>query len=84
MFHNLKSYDSYLFMQEQGKFNLQMNAIPNGLEKCMRLSMNNKLSFIDTIQFLNSSLNNLVKTLSKDDVKYLSQEFENNVLEPIK
>ena len=71
-------------MQEQGKFNLQMNAIPNGLEKCMRLSMNNKLSFIDTIQFLNSSLNNLVKTLSKDDVKYLSQEFENNVLEPIK
>ena len=42
-------------------------------------SINNKLSFIDSFQFLSSSLNSLVKNLVKDDFKHLSQEFDNNV-----
>ena len=29
-------------------------------------------------------LDSLVKSLSKDDFKYLSQEFDNNVLDPVK
>ena len=33
---------------------------------------------------LNSSLDSLVKNLSKDDFKYLSQEFDNNVLDLVK
>ena len=33
VFHNLKSYDSHLIMQELGKFNLKINFTPNGLEK---------------------------------------------------
>ena len=36
------------------------------------LSINNKLSFIDSFQFL-TSLAVLVKSLSKDDFKYLSK-----------
>ena len=71
-------------MQELGKFNLKINVIPNGLEKYMSFSINNKLSFIDSFQFLSSSLDSLVKNLAKDDFKYLSQEFDNNVLELIK
>ena len=50
-------------------------------KKYMRFSINNKLSFIDGIQFLSSSLDNLVKNLAKDDFKYLYQEFDNNVLD---
>ena len=50
----------------------------------MSLSTNNKLSFIDRFQFLSSSLNSLVKNLSKDDFKYLSQEFDNKVLYLVK
>ena len=50
----------------------------------MSFSINNKLSFIDSFQFLSSSLHNLVKNLGKDDFKYLSQEFDNNVLDLIK
>ena len=46
----------------------------------MSFTVNNKQSFIDTFQFLNSSLDSLVKNLSIDDFKYLSQEFDNNVL----
>ena len=66
-------------MQELGKFNLKISDIPNGLERYMRFSVNNNWSFIDSFQFLSSSLYRLVKNLSKDDFKYLSQEFDNNV-----
>ena len=79
VFHNLKNYDSHLIMQELGKFNLKINVIPNGLEKYMNFTINNKLSFIDSFQFLSSSLDSLVKNFSKDDFKYFSQEFDNNV-----
>ena len=33
-------------MQELGKFNLKINAIPNGLEKYMSFSTSNKFIFI--------------------------------------
>ena len=70
-------------MRELGKFNLKINVIPNGLKKYMSFSIN-KLSFIDSFQFLSSSFNRLVKNLNKDDFKYLSQEFDNNVLDLVK
>ena len=50
----------------------------------MSFTINNKLSFIESFQFLSSSLDNLVKNLNKDDFKYLSQEFDNNVLDLVK
>ena len=52
VFHNLKNYDSHLIMQELGKFNLKINVIPYGLDKYMSFTINNKLSFIDSFQFL--------------------------------
>ena len=42
------------------------------------------LSFIDSFPFLISSLDSLVKNLNKDNFKYLSQEFDNNVLDLVK
>ena len=84
VYHNLKNYDSHLIMQELGKFNLKIYVIPNGLEKYMSFSVNNNLSFIDNFQFLSSSLDSLVKNLNKNDFKYFSQEFDNNVLDPVK
>ena len=84
VFHNLKNYDAHLIMQELGKFNLKINVIPNGLENYMSFSINNKLSFIDSFQFVSSSLDTLVKKLNKDDFKYLRQEFDNNVLDLVK
>ena len=58
-------------MQELGKFNLKINVIPNGLEKYMSFSINNKLSFIDSFQFPSSPLDILVKHLA-NDLKNLS------------
>ena len=56
MFHNLKNYDSHLIMQEIGKFIIKINFISNGLEKYMNFSTIKKLSFIDSFQFISSSL----------------------------
>ena len=69
VFHNLKKYDSHLIMQELGKFNLKLSVIPNGLY--MSFTINNKLSLIDSFQFLSSSLDRLVENLNKDGFKYL-------------
>ena len=46
----------------------------------MGFSINNKLVFIDSFQFLTFSLDSLVKKLGKDDFKYLSQECNSDVL----
>ena len=83
VFHNLKN-DSNLTKQELDKFNLKVSVIRNGLEKYMSFTINDKLSFIDSFQFLISSLDSLIKNLNKDDFKYLSQEFGNNVLYLVK
>ena len=40
--------------------------------------------YYDCFQFLNSSLDSLVKNLSKDGFKHLSQEFDYNVLNLVK
>ena len=50
----------------------------------MSFSINDKVSFIDSFQFPSSSLDSLFKNLSKDDFKYLSQEFDNNILNLVK
>ena len=71
-------------MQEQGKFNLKINVIPNILEEYMRFNLNNKLIFIDTFQFFCFSLDSLVKNLGKDNLKYLGEEFDNKVLDLVK
>ena len=55
-----------------------------GLEKYMSFSINNRIGFIDSFQLISSSLDSLVKNLAKDDFKYLSQEFDNNVLDLVK
>ena len=52
--------------------NLNINVIPNGLEIYMSFTINNKFSFIDSFQFISSSLDSLVKNLSKEDFKNLS------------
>ena len=45
---------------------------------------NNKFSFVASFQIPSSSLESLVKNLNKVDFQYLSQEFDNNVLDQIK
>ena len=50
----------------------------------MAFILNKNLLFIDTMQYMNSSLKILVKNLSDNDFKYLSQEFSSKNLELLK
>ena len=50
----------------------------------MAFTINNNLVFIDSVQFMNSSLDALVKNLSDNDFKYLSQEFSGDLVKIVK
>ena len=61
IFHNLRGYDSHLIIKEISKFDVKVSVIPNGLDKYMAFTINRNLVFIDSMQFMNSSLDSLVK-----------------------
>ena len=84
IFHNLKGYDSHLIFSEVNKFNVKTSAIPYGLEKYMAFFLNKNLIFIDSMQFMNSSLDKLVQILSDEDFKYLVKEFGSENLKILK
>ena len=56
IFHNLRGYGSHVIIKGIGKFDVKVSVIPNGLEKCMAFTTNTNLAFIDSMQFMNSSL----------------------------
>ena len=81
MFHNLKGYDRQLIFNELDKFDVKIKIIRNGLEKYMTLFLNKNLVFIDSMEFMNSSLDKSVKNLSDKDFKYIIEEFGSKNLE---
>ena len=84
IFHYLRGYDSHLIMQEIDKFVVKINVIPNGLEKYMAFTINKNLVFIDSMKFMNSSLDPLIKNLSDNDFEYLSKEYGGEFLKLVK
>ena len=70
MFHNLRRYDSHLMMQVIDKFDVEVNVIRNESEKYMPFAINKNLVFIGSMQFMNSSLNALVKSLADNYFEY--------------
>ena len=71
-------------IKEISKFDVKVSVIPNGLEKYMAFTINKNMVLIDSMQFINSSLDSLVKNLSDNDFKYLSEKFSCEFLEVVK
>ena len=68
VFHNLRGYDGHFIMQNIGKIvndkgNLKIGAIPNNMEKYIGFTLGDHLMFIDSFQFMSSSLDKLVSNL---------------------
>ena len=95
IFHNLRGYDSHFIMQEIGKIakkhtyknnkkgedkQMNINAIPNNMEKYMAFMLGNHLTFLDSFQFMSSSLDKLVSNLPKEALEYTSQTFQDKEL----
>ena len=81
---SLRGYDSNLIMYEISKFDVEISVTPNRLEKYMAFTINKNLIFIDSMQFINSSLDVLVKNLSDNDFKHLSQEVSGDLSKSVK
>ena len=95
IFHNLRGYDSHFIMQEIGeivkkhaytnkkgeKCQININAIPNNMEKYMTFMLGNHLVFLDSFQFMSSSLEKLVSNLPKEALKYTSKMFKGDKLD---
>ena len=84
IFHNLKGYDSHIIFNGLSKFNCKISVISNGLEKYMSFTLNKYLVFIDSMLFMNSSLDKLVKNLISEDFKYFSEAYSGEKLELVK
>ena len=63
------------------KCQMNINAIPNNMEKYMAFMLGNHLTFIDSFQFMSSSLDKLVSNLPKESLKYTSQKFKGEKLD---
>ena len=79
IFHNLKGYDSHLIIKEAFEINQQLgnrkiDAIPNSYEKFMSISIGD-LKFIDSFQFMASSLEKLSENLYDDEDKFKNFKF---------
>ena len=84
VFHNLKGYDGHLIMTGLSNFNVVIDVSHCGLEKYMAIIVNRNLVFIDSMQFMNCSLDTLVGNLVDGDFKYLSKEFSVECLQLVK
>ena len=87
------NYDSDLIFQEVGKYNFKINVTRKAIDKYTSFTIKQPkkdikpglpLLFIDSIYFLNNSLDNLVKNLCENDFDHLSQEFNANLLDLFK
>ena len=64
--HNLEGYDSHLLMQHLGKYkNIKLFCIPTNSEKYISFTLG-KLQFLDSLNFMNESLEKLVDNLAAE------------------
>ena len=80
----MRGFGSHLIFKELNKFDCRISVIPNGLEKYMSFTLNGNIVFIDSVLFMNSSLDKLARNLSDEDFKYLSEKFNGEKLELVK
>ena len=94
VFHNLQGYDSHFIMQEIGnivkknayfdkegkKHEMSINVIPCNMEKYLAFMLGQNLVFIDSFQFMSSSLSNLVNNLPAEAFKHTGQVFQGEQL----
>ena len=82
VFHNMKNYDSHLLMQAMARVQGEIKCIPTNTEKYISFSLGN-LRFIDSLNFMQSSLDKLVKSTDRFSVmqKIVPEENKRRLLQ---
>ena len=66
----------HVYKNKKGeKCQMDINCIPNNMEKYMAFMLGKHLLFLDSFQFMSSSLDNLAKNLPDDAFIFTQQEF---------
>ena len=81
IFHNLQGHNEHIIFKELNNFNVDTSVIPKGIDKYMSIIVNRHITFIDSLQFYNSSLDTLDSNLKNENFKYLVSEFGIDKLE---
>ena len=88
IFHNLRGYNSHFIMREIGSIgkehDLEINCIPNNMERYMGFMLGKHLVFLDSFQFMASSLERLAANLPEDAFKNTSKAFRDDKLSLMK
>ena len=81
IFHNLKGYDGHLLMQAMARVQGEIKCIPTNTERYISFSLGN-LRFIDSVNFMQSSLDKLVKGSKEFPImqKIVSEEHKRKLL----
>ena len=71
VFHNLRGYDAHHLMQAMANLQKEVKCVANNMEKYITISVDG-LRFIDSLNFLQGSLDSLVKATPKEALKITS------------
>ena len=71
VFHNLRGYDAHHLMQAMANLQKEVKCVANNMEKYITISVDG-LRFIDSLNFLQGSLDSLVEATPKDELKITS------------
>ena len=71
VFHNLRGYDAHHLMQALANLQKEVKCVANNMEKYITISVDG-LRFIDSLNFLQGSLDSLVKATPKEALKITS------------
>ena len=77
-FHNLKGYDSHFIIQRIGELPKEqpdISVIPNNTEKYMAFYIDKHLVFLDSFEFMGTSLAKLANNLPEDKFIYTREYF---------
>ena len=81
VFNNLGGYDSHFVMQGVAELGERIEVIANNIQKYMSFRVGKQLVFIDSMQFMSSSLDSLVGNLNKDRFLRMQGEWQGKELD---
>ena len=84
IFYDLQRFDEHIIFKELNIFNVDIDLIPEGIDKYMSIIVNMHFTFLESIQFYNGSLDTLESNLEDEDFKQLTSEFAIDKLEILK
>ena len=82
--HNLQGCDGHIIFKEVNNFDVDIVVTPKGIDKYMSIIVNRHITFTDSFQFYNSSLDTIASNLNNEDFKRLTSKFGIDKLEILK